>query len=1004
MKPPVSLPFRKISGFLLLALCCILKGFGQDFSYRHYDIKDGLVGNQVYHSVQDKDGFLWFATETGVSRFDGTRFKNFTTANGLPDNEIVKLFVDSRGRVWMLPFSNSICYYYKGVIHKPSNDSVLAKVRPHGNIVSICEDPRGNILFLSVSELYILEPDGRVLYEKPVSNLFSEFAGVGVDGMGKLRIVAMGAESKDINTTAFYELKLHKHKPLEFLRYHVIPPFTDGSTTGPFIGKRFMAHSIGYSLAVNATLSVYEPATNTTTFIRLPDGVKSYSVIDDSLFYANTNRGVYSFNHRGTPLPEKFLSAENICHTLKDNEGNLWFCSLGNGVWRLNTPVIRNIKTGNGTGEKESVNTIVRYKGEILVGNENNSLAVLNIKTLDISKRIVFPGIGARRHLKGLVKGEDVYYLTESFVYKGTDLAKLSPTFLSYQSITPSLKDIDISNRNIVAVGSSSGISLFSDSVPGAPPKNIRWITGRSTALAFAGDDLYVGTLNGLKRIDRDGKETDLSGIDSLLANRITRLLYDGAYLWIGTNDNGVVCFDGKRVVKNISTRDGLTGNIIRTMYISGYHLWVGTDRGLNKIFIADKDFSVEMRYTTADGLPSNMINTVYVDKNMVYVGTPAGFTFFDEEKMSVNSRCDLRILGITVSGKELQYDSSALLLRHQDNNIRFDFVGISYKSAGDIVYQYKLSGLDNVPKITTENYLQYPTLPSGKYRFELQATNKFGVKSELIVIQFEVAQTLMEKTWFRITLLLAILGLTWWIANFRVKQIRKREREKTATVSKIAELEQQALKAQMNPHFIFNCLNSIQQYVIDKDVEGANRFISGFARLIRQTLDNSGRQFISIREEQDFLRSYLELEKNRFEDRFDYVIRVDGRIQPDELFLPPMLLQPYVENSIRHGLRLKQEGKGLIEINISLWNNQLICSIIDNGVGRKVAEAYKSARHIEYQSKGSSLTSQRIAMMNRAIQENITVTIEDLYDNHRRPLGTKVTVTLPLNYSMKKL
>ena len=134
----------------------------QEYNYAHYDVKDGLAGSTVYTEVQDHDGFMWFGTETGLSRFDGTHFKNFYTSDGLPDNEIIKLFVDSKNRIWIVPFKNSICYYWEGKIHNQENDSSLKKLKVTNELISVIEDNQGNILVAEVHHLYIISPDGKI--------------------------------------------------------------------------------------------------------------------------------------------------------------------------------------------------------------------------------------------------------------------------------------------------------------------------------------------------------------------------------------------------------------------------------------------------------------------------------------------------------------------------------------------------------------------------------------------------------------------------------------------------------------------------------------------------------------------------------------------------------------------------------------------------------------------------------------------------------------------------
>jgi LytS/YehU family sensor histidine kinase len=321
--------------------------------------------------------------------------------------------------------------------------------------------------------------------------------------------------------------------------------------------------------------------------------------------------------------------------------------------------------------------------------------------------------------------------------------------------------------------------------------------------------------------------------------------------------------------------------------------------------------------------------------------------------------------------------------------------VGLSFKSAGDITYSYRLIELDgNEWKTIRENYLDYPSLPSGSYSFEIYATNKFGVKSEIVKIDVEIEKLLLEKIWFRLLLLLLSLGLIYFYVNRRINKIKNRAREKVAISNKLNEMEQMALRAQMNPHFIFNCLNSIQDYVINSDVKGANKFITDFSRLIRNTLDNSSKKTISIEDEIKYLTNYLTIEQYRFENKFEFKIHVDEQINTNDNHIPPMLLQPYVENAIRHGINNKKEGAGFIRINILKQNNNLICEIIDNGIGRKAAMELKGSTSIEYQSKGMELTAKRIQLLNRGIGDDIVIKIEDVEPPE---MGTKVTMSIPI-------
>jgi LytS/YehU family sensor histidine kinase len=254
----------------------------------------------------------------------------------------------------------------------------------------------------------------------------------------------------------------------------------------------------------------------------------------------------------------------------------------------------------------------------------------------------------------------------------------------------------------------------------------------------------------------------------------------------------------------------------------------------------------------------------------------------------------------------------------------------------------------------------------------------------------------------FQVLIIAVVILITWILVAWRFSILRKEEQERSSVQQKLNELEQMALRAQMNPHFIFNCLNSIQNFIITNDLEATNWYLSEFAHLIRQTLDNSEKSTISITNEIRYLKRYLELEMMRFGHSFEYSIEVDDELDCDLVSIPTMILQPYVENSIRHGIRYKEEGGGRIDIKFKKSAEGFICIIQDNGIGRKKANEYKSQVRVEYQSKGMTLTAERINILNRQLIDPITIEINDLTNEHQQALGTKVIIRFPYTINLK--
>jgi sensor histidine kinase YesM len=256
------------------------------------------------------------------------------------------------------------------------------------------------------------------------------------------------------------------------------------------------------------------------------------------------------------------------------------------------------------------------------------------------------------------------------------------------------------------------------------------------------------------------------------------------------------------------------------------------------------------------------------------------------------------------------------------------------------------------------------------------------------------------EIKWILIVCLL-IVALSGLIIYRNLSLKRKNEKlESQKTQSelqlKASELEMQALRAQMNPHFIFNCLSSINRFILKSETEAASDYLTKFSRLIRMVLTNSNKPFISLEDELDMLRLYLDMERLRFKDSFDYSIRFTNSIEGSNVFVPPLLLQPFVENAIWHGL-MHKEGQGHIEIELSADKRILTCIISDNGIGRSKASMFKSKSAEKQKSVGLRITTERLALLNKNTDEKTFFNVEDVNDAEGNVAGTRVI--LKMNY-----
>ena len=962
---------------LLLCLTCYLpySSCAQEYSYTHYDISEGLAGSTVYCITQDKDGFIWVGTEAGVSRFDGTHFRNFTTKDGLPDVEILEMFTDSRGRVWMAPFRKSICYYFRGKIYNQDNDTVLKRLHFKGNVENFAEDAAGNILVQESAALHLISPGG-VVDE--------------IDSIHHVPIAGCYAISRSMNGHFLVQEKDTLFALANSRFTTLLPIYMQGGIKVPnfiCLSPRIIAWHY-----LNDWTCIRSLATGAVKIV--PFGFSryrhvSYTILDDSIVCENESIGSTHYT-LGSSLSRSFLQGVEVSRSFRDDEGNIWFTTIGRGLYRLNSVEFRNISLKQAGYAVCAVNALKKTDRELLVGTSRNSVFRFGLQSMQPlgvqqlndheRKRILF--------IDTLDRGRMVY---------GTDftLDIHSQNHTDEKEFRLNVKNAFLKKNGKLLLASSGGAFLVDMDRPYLIDTFWR---ERTTTIFYQDDTTYFGTLNGMYRMTGDHQIKFLGQDIPFLRKRIASIVGgpDGA-LWIAPyDDGGVIGVRNGIVIRRIGQQEGLTSDICRTLAIQNNWLWVGTDKGLNRVDLLHPDSAV-VQYTANDGLGSNVINTILVDSPMVYVGTPAGLSLFDETKVDNKSVCRFSWLEISSSGASRIADSSHLLLSYRANDIRFEYAGISYKSAGKMIYRYRMVGLDTTWKDTRETFLDYPTLPSGDYELQISAINKFGVHSPTMHLRLTVATPFWNRAWFNTAIGIILISLTWLFVSIRIKAIRYRQEEERLLMRKMSEMEHMALQSQMNPHFIFNCLNSIQQYIFDQDIFAANKYITGFSKLIRATLHNSSQAFIPLASEISYLSNYLSLEKLRFKDKMDYSMMVAPDIDPETVLIPPMLIQPYVENSMRHGLRHKTKGKGYIWIQMTMSASQLTIEIEDNGIGRENAARYKTVEHIEYQSKGMSLTAERIDLMNTLYGDGIGVEVIDLKDGSGLAIGTRVVMRFPL-------
>lgn len=952
----------------------------QEYSYLHYGITDGLAGATVYCITQDKDGFIWTGTETGVSRFDGTHFKNFTTRDGLPDLEILQIYADSKGRVWMAPFRKSVCYYYQGKIYNQQNDPLLSRIHLKGNIENFTEDSEGNILLKEKSTMHLLATDGSV---------------TGIDSLGPEPVSQCLLISR---SASGHFLAQTRKNNIEFSRTKVLQskPFPlPSSVHGTLINDKAMNH---HGMILKDSVMGYKIwSFSKKKRVQLPIDKYHYkfisvSLLDDSLAYLNESSGCFEYNIN-TGQSTRYLPGIPVSRIFRDQAGDLWFTTMGEGIFRLNSSEWKTIRLKVEGGENAMVTAINRFGNELWIGDNHNYIFRYSLPGLTLKySRPYFYYMSNSILCIDTAGGNKILSAGNQGLIEGTR------DFRFIRELSIAVKSMSRINTREVLLASKSGAFIFD--VSAFRIKDTLWHE-RATVAYNKNDTFYIGTLNGLYRSVKGQPVVFLGKETPFLQKRISAITAskDGM-LWIATYGEGIIGYKNNRQVIAINRQQGLTSDICRAMLVHNNILWIGTDKGLNKIDLGKAGYPVT-QYTYRDGLASDMVNTLFADHSRIYVGTSAGLSFFDEKNEVLTEPCRIYLLSLTNSERERIADSAGLVIPYTNKRLRVEFSGISYRSAGKIIYRYRMTGIDSTWRETKDAYLEYPELPSGSYELQVMAVNKFGNQSRVISVPITVTVQFWKKPWFVISVWVLSLALLWWLAGWRITRIRGKQQEKERLMQKMAELENTALTSQMNPHFIFNCLNSIQLFIFNGDITTSNKYIAGLGKLIRMTLNNSSRSFVSLADEADYLSSYLWLEKMRFEDKIDYELVMEDITDPATVLLPPMLVQPFVENALQHGLPHKRGGKGFVSIKIQGNTGKLKITVKDNGIGRKAAAGMKKTGLKEYlkehASKGMAITEDRLEIVNKLYKGAASIEISDIVDDTNTPAGTCVVITLPL-------
>lgn len=964
----------QIKGILLILIIVLFWSpvFSQTRAFTHYDVEDGLLSSEVYSAFQDSKGYMWFATDAGVSRYNGYEFESFNNNNGFSDLTTFLITEDHKGRIWFGTHNCQLSYFENDSIFPfKHNDKIASHIKTGSAMYSFQVDKNENVWigFFNIG-LYKIEKDGTInqMVETPQLNRANIFLTEVNNEIVFGRIVNV----KD-DTVKEYVTNVFNDKTGKIFEYSTLL-----DEKREKIWKFGFTNCNGYniSIAKNQVIIFNENNIHSVILPWLDDvTVVSIEAIDDNIWVSTHNNGVFNcvIENNQLILQDQYLANKPISRVYKDRENGYWFLSTTEGVYYLPSLHIKH---------QSLLSKPIRA---IEIDTTSGVLYTL-FRSGVLTKQSI---IDDKESTDTLCSEKEGHYSNViKYNYSNNELlGGCNNTHLDVDETIPRAILID-SNR--VYSASSIGLVVVEEDTLGRfnikRDKNNMWCT----SLIKNKDNIWIGTNKGVKVFSNEKMLSPFEN-DEYLSSGITCMTsFNNNYFLIGTANYGMLVMSGDRIVDTLNSSKGLVSNLIRTLHVDNEGvIWGGTNKGLNRVdYHSQNNYKIQ-NFTTKHGLVSNEIIDIKSYHNTIYVATSKGLVNFDKTKVKLNLiPPQVNINSFLVNSTQRILNDN-LSLNYKENFIQINYVGLNYKSLGEVAYQYRMLGVDTNWISTTSRFVQYPTLQPNDYIFEVRAKNEDNIWSKPTVISFTINPPYWLTWWF--ISLEIIMGLI--VILFVIKYRENQLTEKNTAEKKMIELELKALRSQMNPHFIFNTLNSIQYYIAKEDFKNTNKYISKFSQLIRTVLHLSEKNIITIQEEVEMLALYFSIEKMRFDNQFDYEINVSTKIDSEYDEIPSMLIQPYIENAIWHGLMNKEE-KGKITLTIKIESDFLYCIIKDNGIGRKKAEEIKAKRNINHKSIGMTITKERLDIINN--NEELNVVVKDLYDLNGKSQGTEVTIKIP--------
>lgn len=1040
-----NMHFRQITLLILVfSFSAICQSFGQgNFFFQHLSIEHGISHNNITSITQDHDGYIWLGTTDGLNKYNSYsiqvygNIKNDSVTGANSYIEVV--YNDKQNNIWV-GTSKGLSVY-----NKYSNSFVNANYKIDGQkpieasiITAITEDKDGNIWAGTRHGLIKIKPN------EPNAEFFLFEDTSVITGYFHNRICNLAIDSNNniwvATLNGVHCMNLHDYKYQTYRKNPLHPELKDGRVNSLTCDKQGRVWIAYYDFGI----MIYDPTerkfkTLSETGIATPLNSEKINRIycDRNNFIWITNRydGINRINLKTNELVSfrndiyntNSLADDKTTCIFEDKSGMMWFGTVSEGAERsmnrsekFYSYLLEPGKPGSLCSK--DILAFAEQKGKVWISSSSDVMlfdtATNTFKCISDSNRF---NCLPKHSVNGIAVEPDgtIWFASQHGLsrYNSAEGCRLY-TFDSlnkYSVPANELFDVIVRSDGTVLTASIRGLSKYNR-------KTDQWMSrlndstlNRLPRLFYyrlfedSRKNIWIGTSNGgVLLCDSNLNYIEQFKIvkgnkNSMPDNTVLDIDEDkNGNMWFATQ-NGLTHFDPKNMIfTTFGIKSGFKSNYISSVKCDRNNsVWFTTHAGLSHIEFRDDKMKVFTlrNYTVADGIQSNAFNnasSILLQNGKMLFGGTRGFTVVPDDPIRTNDYApQIQITSFKIYDNEFLftedwYNKKEIILNYDQRYFSFEMAAMNFNHPEQNQYAYQLVGFDDHMQYSgMRHYASYTNVPPGDYTLLVMASNNDGVwNKEGFKIKLIIVPPFWKTNWFLVLVAVAAIVIVYLFFVYRLRTLAKTEREKADINRRISEARIAALRAQMNPHFVFNSLNSIQHFIMENDKEGALKYLSKFSKLTRLVLRNANKNFNALIDELQILEWYLELEQLRFGGKFDYKIEVDQSIDVNDMEIPGMLLQPFVENSIIHGLLNKKE-KGRVDILIGMKEAMLQCIIVDNGIGREAAMQIKETKKKDHESVGIKIAEERLNMLRKNLNRTTSIKFTHLKDEAGNALGT---------------